>query len=106
MATPNDIAAQRIYAPNVVHNGALTNVKFVAACFAGAVAGTLGLENWLGFALFAASTLLTSGCIYAINCKGKPASYLPGGVVDLLNPEQENIFTFLLLWTLFYGASL
>lgn len=98
-----DTAAQLIYAPNVLHNQSLTTVKFISSCFAGAVAGILGLENWLGFALFFASTLLTSACIYIVNCKGQPAKYLQGPISDLINPGQDNIFTFILAWTLFFG---
>jgi ER membrane protein complex subunit 6 len=107
MSTPaQDQATQQIYLPNLKHNTALVNVKFVSACFAGAVAGVLGLENWLGFALFVVSTLLTSIIILFVNCKGRPASFIPGGTLELLNPGQDNIFTFLLLWTLFYGTVL
>lgn len=104
MASPADPAAQLVFAPNVLHNQSLTSVKFLSSCFAGAVAGVLGLENWHGFALFAASVLSTSFMIYAINCKGKPAKYLSGGLGELVNPGQDNIFTFILVWTLFYGA--
>ena len=103
MSSPADTAAQLIYAPNVLHNSSLTNVKFLSSCFAGAVAGILGLENWLGFAVFLGSTLLTSASIWLINCRRKPAKYIAGGWVDLINPGQDNIFTFVLAWTLFYG---
>jgi ER membrane protein complex subunit 6 len=104
MSAPSaDTDAQQIFIPNLKHNAALMNVKFVAASFAGAVAGVLGLENWLGFALFLSSTFLTSATIFLVNCKGNPAAYIPGGLAELVNPGQENVFTFLLVWTLFYG---
>ncbi|EGO02134.1 hypothetical protein SERLA73DRAFT_177915 [Serpula lacrymans var. lacrymans S7.3] len=103
MSTAADTAAQLIYAPNVVHNQVLTSVKFISSCFAGAVAGILGLENWLGFALFITSTLFTSFVIYAVNCKGRPAKYISGGMGELINPGQDNVFTFILVWTLFFG---
>ncbi|KAJ7475754.1 hypothetical protein FB451DRAFT_1397158 [Mycena latifolia] len=103
MSTPAEAAAQLIYVPNVQYNSALTTVKFLAACFAGAVAGILGLQNWAGFALFVASTLLTSLCIQSINCRGHPAKYIPGGWTGLINPGQDNASTFILVWTLFYG---
>ena len=105
MSSPQaDAAAQLLYPPNVQYNaGRVYTIKFLAACFAGAVAGILGLENWLGFALFLSSTALTSSCLY-IKCKGRPAKYMPGGLWELVNPGQENLFSFLLVWTLFYGA--
>ena len=105
MSTTPEASAQRIYTPNVIANSSLTSVKFLSACFAGAAAGILGLENWLGFALFLSSTLLTSACIYVINCQGKPSKFLQGGITELVNPGQDNAFTFVLVWTLFYGLS-
>jgi hypothetical protein len=102
MSTP-EAAAQLIFAPNVQHNTSLTTVKFLAACFSGAVAGILGLTNWRGFALFLASTLFTSVCIYFINCQRRPSKYIPGGFGELVNPGQDNIFSFILSWTLFFG---
>ncbi|KIK29037.1 hypothetical protein PISMIDRAFT_27082 [Pisolithus microcarpus 441] len=103
MASTADPTAQLYSLPNVLHNQCLTSVKFISACFSGAVAGILGLQNWRGFALFAISVLSTSFMMYAVNCKGKPSRYLPGGVGELINPGQDNIFTFILVWTLFYG---
>ncbi|KAG5644812.1 hypothetical protein DXG03_007634 [Asterophora parasitica] len=104
MSTPAEAAAQLIYPPNVQANSSLTAVKFLASCFAGAAAGILALENWAGFALFLFSTLFTSACIYTINCHGKPAKFIQGGLFELVNPGQDNAFTFVLVWTLFYGA--
>lgn len=103
MATTAEQSAQLVYGPNVQHNASLVTVKFISSCFSGAVAGILGLQNWLGFALFALSTLLTSACVSIVNCKGKPARYLPGGWSELLNPGQENVFSFILVWTMFFG---
>lgn len=103
MSTP-EAAAQLIYAPNVQANTSLVTIKFLSSCFAGAVAGILGLENWLGFALFFASTLFTSICIHTINCRGKPAKYIPGGLTELVNPGTDNASTFVLVWTLFFGT--
>ena len=99
-----EAAAQLLFPPNVQYNNArLYTVKFLSSCFAGAVAGVLGLENTLGFALFVGSTLLTSACLY-LKCKGRPAKFVPGGWWELVNPGQENIFSFVLVWTLFYGT--
>ena len=103
MADAQDPYAQRIYAPNVAHNQALYNVRFISACFAGSVAGILGLENWQGFLLFGLSTLLSALVMYINNCKMKPSKYLFGGLWELINPGQENMFSFVLVWTLIYG---
>jgi hypothetical protein len=101
---PQDQSAQRLYPPSVQSNGSkIYTTKFISSCFAGAAAGILGLENWLGFALFLASTLLTSACLY-VQCNGKPSKYIPGGWTEMVNPGQENTFSFVLVWTLFYGT--
>ena len=105
MSTPADAAAQLIYTPNVLANAAITDIKFLSACFSGAVAGILGLENWLGFALFLSSTLFTALCLHTINCGRTPSKFVSGGFTELLNPGQDNAFTFVLVWTLFYGQS-
>lgn len=108
MATTTESAAQQqqlIFAPNVQANASLISLKYISACFAGAAAGILGLENWAGFALFLVGTLVTSLCIYAVNCAGKsPAKYMLGGWTELVNPGTDNVLSFVLVWTLFYGA--
>ena len=104
MSSSAEASAQLIYPQNVLANASLLNVKFISACFAGAAAGILGLSNFSGFALFLAATLLTSACIFGVNCKGKPGKYVHGGIGELVNPGQDNAFTFVLVWTLFYGG--
>lgn len=101
-STTWDVAAQRIYAPNVIANSSLMTVKFIAACFSGAVAGILGLENWAGFGFFVVATLFSGICIYFINCRGQPGKYLQGGTAEMVNPGYDNIFSFVLVYTLFY----
>ncbi|KAF8324575.1 uncharacterized protein EI90DRAFT_2324164 [Cantharellus anzutake] len=117
-------AAQLIYPPHATANAAaLANIKFLAACFCGAVAGVLGLENHYGFALFAASSVATALAIYLVHIAGnrayrdgtslkgsndtnrssKISTFVRGGVWEILNPGHENFFSFILLWTLFYG---
>lgn len=103
MATTAEAAAQLIYPANVLANSSLTSVKFISACFAGAAAGILGLQNWLGFALFLSSTIFTSLCINFINCRGQVSKFIHGGLLELVNSGQDNAFTFVLVWTLFYG---
>ncbi len=117
-------AAQLIYPQHALANTAtLANLKFFAACFCGAVAGVLGLENQYGFALFAASSLTTALAIYLVHIKGsraygplkrsqgqdgwpKISAFVRGGLWEILNPGQENLFSFILVWTLFYGKTL
>lgn len=109
-------SVQLLYAPNVQHNIlTLTSIKFISAVFAGSVAAILGLTNFAGFGLFALAMLWAALCIYAVCCKGKPGRYMASavtakgvngggsGMIELLNPGSDNAFTFVLVWTLFYG---
>lgn len=103
-ATEAELAAQLLYPLHITQNtNALYNVKFLSSCFVGAVCGVLGLENFDGFGLFCASLLLSSAVIYGVQCRGHPEKYLQGGWWELVSPGQENVFSFILLWTLFYG---
>ncbi|KAJ3711126.1 hypothetical protein DFJ43DRAFT_114880 [Lentinula guzmanii] len=110
-------SAQLLYAPNVQHNNlTLTSIRFISAVFAGAVAGILGLTNFAGFGLFAVAMFWSAFCVYVVCCKGKPGKYMTSavtaktsngssgsGIMELLNPGSDNAFTFVLVWTLFYG---
>ena len=98
MSTTEDRAAQLIYGPNVQYNASLNTTKFLSSCFVGAVAGVLGLEDWRGFALFGASTLVTAALLSVVSCKGEPKKYVRGGWVELATPD---VFSFILVWTLF-----
>lgn len=92
------------YPPHVQANQSrIYATKFLTSCFAGAAAGILGLENFRGFGMFFFATLLSSALLW-LRCKGSPKKYVPGGLVELVNPGQENLFSFLLVWTLFYGS--
>ena len=91
------------YPPHVQTNQSrIYATKFLTSCFAGAAAGILGLENFRGFAVFFFATVFSSALLW-LRCKGSPKKYVPGGLVELVNPGQENLFSFLLVWTLFYG---
>ncbi|KAJ4478965.1 hypothetical protein J3R30DRAFT_2696407 [Lentinula aciculospora] len=116
MSNEPSLSAQLLYAPNVQHNNlTLTSIKFISAVFAGAVAGILGLTNCAGFGLFAVAMLWAAFCVYVVCCKGKPGRYMASsvsakgvngggrGIMELLNPGSDNAFTFVLVWTLFYG---
>lgn len=114
--------ADKIFAPNAQSNAnSLANVKFLSACFTGAIAGILGLQKQYGFALFLISSVITALSVYLLHmpkaystsrfrersAKDSGPSvrlYAPGGAWDLLNPGQENVFSFLLTWTLFFGT--
>lgn len=98
---------QRLCAPHLLFNAnSIYNIKFISSCFTGAVAGVIGLENWLGFFLFLVTTLFTSVVLHFVNLKGNPKKYVQGGILEVVNPGQENTFSFILVWTLFYGSSL
>lgn len=97
---------QRLCAPNVLFNAnSIYNIKFISSCLTGAVAGVMGLENWLGFFLFIVTTLFTSVVLHFVNLKASPKKYVQGGLLEVVNPGQENTFSFILVWTLFYGSS-
>ncbi|KAG8709349.1 hypothetical protein FRC09_000720 [Ceratobasidium sp. 395] len=106
MSNPAELKAQRIFPQNAQHNAlVLSNIKFVSSCFVGAVAGILGLQNFYGFLLFGVSLFVTAGAVAGLKLKGaRVENYVAGGWIDMINPGQENIFSFVLLWTLFYGA--
>lgn len=106
MSNQAELKAQRIFPQNAQHNAlVLSNIKFVSSCFVGAVAGILGLENFYGFLLFGISLFATAGIVVSMKCKDPSIQkYIAGGWAELINPGQENIFSFVLLWTLFYGV--
>ncbi|KZP00303.1 hypothetical protein CALVIDRAFT_327673 [Calocera viscosa TUFC12733] len=101
----DDARLQLLYQPHVQHNAAsLATYKWLCTSFAGSVAGVLGLENYAGFAVFFASILLTSLVVWTVQCKGRSVErYVHGGWWEIVNPGQENIASFILFWTLFYG---
>ncbi|KAG8881783.1 hypothetical protein FRB97_009118 [Tulasnella sp. 331] len=102
--TEEEYQQMQVYPPHVLYNSqSLHTVKFLSSSFAGAVAGVLGLENFLGFGFFAGSTLVTSLSIWLIRCQGRPKKYMLGGMWELANPGQDNLFSYILFWTLFYA---
>lgn len=109
MAAPNDAAAletAHFYGPNIAHNkGVLANIFFATACLSGFVSGILGLQNVQGFILFGVATLLNSVLIGGVKMEKGVRRYVMGGWTELLLPAQDNLFSFVLVWTLVYGAS-
>ncbi|KZT60845.1 hypothetical protein CALCODRAFT_515201 [Calocera cornea HHB12733] len=101
----DDARLQLLYAPHVTSNTAtLATYKWLCTSFAGSIAGVLGLENYAGFALFVGSIVLTSVGVWVLLCGGKDVDrFVQGGWWEIMNPGQENIASFILFWTLFYG---
>jgi len=101
--------ASLIYGPHLQTNlSTVFSVKFFVSVFAGATAGVLGLTNLAGFLLFALSTLFSAALVVLLKCGGSPAKYVgdgSSGFLHLLSPGMDNIFGFILTWTLFYGMS-
>lgn len=117
MSEADAAAAQLIYPQHALANtNTLASIKFLSSCAAGMVAGVLGLENQYGFALFTLSSLITGFAVYIIHVAERKAtastkatrsstidSFVRGGIWEIVNPGQDNVFSFVLLWTLFYG---
>jgi len=105
----DDQKASLIYGPHLQTNlSTVFSIKFFISIFAGATAGVLGLTNLAGFLLFALSTLLCACLVVVLKCGGSPAKYVgdgSSGILHLLSPGMDNIFGFILSWTLFYGMS-
>jgi hypothetical protein len=104
-----------IYGPHLQSNlSTVFNIKFLVAIFSGATAGVLGFTNLSGFLLFGASILLSAALVVLIKCGGNPALYIGdgtststrGAIIHLLTPGVDNLFGFILTWTLFYGKQL
>ncbi|GAA6022900.1 hypothetical protein JCM11491_006621 [Sporobolomyces phaffii] len=96
--------AQPVYVPNLQHNNkALYYVKSTTACIAGATAGLLGLTNTLGFLFFFVTALATGIAFAACNCHARPANYFLSARDPVVSGLAENLFSYVLFWTLFYS---
>jgi len=104
--TTTDQQQQPLFLPNVASNTqSLSTTKFLSACFAGSVAGILGLQNFHGFLLFAFACLLSSAFVAVRNGSvGGIERKVHGGWTELVNPGTDNAAAFVLVWTLFYGV--
>lgn len=107
-----DEKAAQIYGPHLQSNlSTLFTVKFLVSIFSGATAGVLGLTNLYGFLLFGASTVFCAALVAIISCRGFPSRYVgdgkgmsvKGALTSLLTPGMDNVWGFILTWTLFYG---
>ncbi len=108
----DDEKAAQIYGPHLQSNlSTLFTIKFLVSIFSGATAGVLGLTNLYGFLLFATSTFFCAVLVAFINCGGFPSRFVgdgkgmsvKGAVTALLTPGMDNVWGFILTWTLFYG---
>ncbi|GAA5925557.1 Emc6p [Sporobolomyces koalae] len=97
-------AGQPVYAPNLQHNNkALYYVKSTTACIAGATAGLLGLTNTIGFVFFFVTAFAT-GLLFALfNCHSQPSKFFLTAREPILGGVLENLFSYVLFWTLFYS---
>lgn len=106
----DDQKAAQIYGPHLQTNlSTIFSIKFFVSIFAGATAGVLGLTNLAGFLLFAISAIISAALVALIKCGGSPAKFVgdgTSGILNLLSPGMDNVFGFILSWTLFYGMSL
>src|SRR5260370_35259648 len=106
MSAPPDEQQQRLFAPHVLfNNNSIYNVKFISSCFTGAVAGILGLENWLGFIFFIFTILFTALVLHFFNLKTNPTRFFQGGLLVVWNPGQQNTSLFILVWTSCHASS-
>jgi hypothetical protein len=108
----DDQNALSIYGPHLQSNlSTLFSIKFLVSIFSGATAGVLGLTNLYGFLLFAASTVFCAILVTLVKCGGAPWNFVGDGkglsmkgvLGQLLMPGMDNIWGFILSWTLFYG---
>lgn len=104
--------ASLIYGPHLQSNlSSVFNIKFLVFIFSGATAGVLGLTNLYGFLLFAFSTVLCAALVALVSCRGSPSKFVGDGKgmsdksawTSLLTPGMDNVWGFILTWTLFYG---
>ena len=108
----DDQKALTIYGPHLHSNlSIIFNIKFLVSIFSGATAGILGLTNLYGFLLFVASTALCAALVILVKCGGIPWKFMgdgkdlsmKGALGQLLMPGMDNVWGFILTWTLFYG---
>ncbi|CAD6885178.1 unnamed protein product [Tilletia controversa] len=102
-----------IYPENLAYNAKqIYFLRSTALSLAGASAGVLGLRNLSGFYFFAVTLLLTNLVLLAYNARAQPSKYVPHlgtiatqpGVVGLaVQGGQENLFSYVLWWTFWYG---
>ncbi|KAM0752675.1 hypothetical protein T439DRAFT_323289 [Meredithblackwellia eburnea MCA 4105] len=97
--------SQLHFTPNVLQNTqSLSYVKSTTASLSGALAGILGLTNLNGF-IFYLITSLSVGVTFALaNAGGRSGRYFVGGVREVVGGGVlDNLFGFVLFWTLFYA---
>jgi hypothetical protein len=76
----------------------------MTASLLGAVAGTLGLESYPGFAFYLLGTLVTSALVFSLRADGQVKRYFYRPMADLWVGDIFGSFmSFVLTWTLFYG---
>ncbi|KAK0554126.1 hypothetical protein OC846_002215 [Tilletia horrida] len=102
-----------IYPENLAYNAKqIYFLRSTSLSLAGATAGVLGLRNLSGFYFFGAALLLTNSLLLLYNARSAPRKYIPflgpeesrpGTLGLLVSGGQENLFSFVLWWTFWFG---
>jgi hypothetical protein len=86
------------------HKQVISNIRSLTASLFGAVAGTLGLESYPGFAFYLAGTFAVSALIFGLRTESNPKKFFYSPVADLwVGDVMGGLMSFILTWTLFYG---
>ncbi|KAF2674601.1 hypothetical protein BT63DRAFT_419895 [Microthyrium microscopicum] len=105
MFDEHELAIHPLVPESVQHNvRVISNIRSLSASLIGAVAGTLGLESYPGFAFYLLGTVITSLLIYIFLAEGNVKRYFFRPTADLWMGDMFGSFmSFVLTWTLFYG---
>ncbi|BEJ14946.1 hypothetical protein CspHIS471_0407130 [Cutaneotrichosporon sp. HIS471] len=108
--------ASALHPPSVQHNTqVLGSIATLTSCFAGLVAGVLGLPNLSGFALYLSTAILTGLTSAALKCGMDVGRYVPDahasagplgaskastwrGWLGVTGISGENLLGYLLFW--------
>ncbi|KAK0548561.1 hypothetical protein OC845_003505 [Tilletia horrida] len=110
--TPKDVAQWLTTGPSLLSYAPSSSLRSTSLSLAGATAGVLGLRNLSGFYFFGAALLLTNSLLLLYNARSAPRKYIPflgpeesrpGTLGLLVSGGQENLFSFVLWWTFWFG---
>jgi len=103
-APPQD-PYEPLYPENVAFNGRqLYYIKSTSLSISGSLSGILGLTNFTGFILYFLTTFFVNFLILTVNCRFNAKSFFKTGFVEVMfGGLLDNLFNFMLWWTLFYA---